>query len=68
MSPTHRMPAGPLAPRRAAATEARAALAAARCAARLAGTANGDAALREVLCVLLQELGCVERALERLGI
>lgn len=62
------MPAGRRASRTAALTEAHQAIGAARCAARLAGDATHEFAVRELLLSVLSELERAERALRRLGI
>ncbi|HXV90344.1 MAG TPA: hypothetical protein VD707_03190 [Gemmatimonadales bacterium] len=67
MSPTHKMPEGPVATRAAALTELRAALAAARCASYVAGLATADFAARELLLVTLQEIDRATRAAGKLG-
>lgn len=66
MSPTHKMPLGPAAARRAVLTELEAALAAARCASYVAGLCTADGAVRELLLVTHQELGRAVRAVHRL--
>lgn len=67
MSPTHKMPLGPAAARRAVLTELQAALAAARCASYVAGLCAADFAVRELLLVAHQELGRAVRAVDRLS-
>ena len=62
------MPAGRRAVRAAVLAEAQDALGTARCAARLAGEASDDFAVRELLLSVLSELERAERALRRLGI
>ena len=66
MSPTHKMPQGPAAARRAALSELEAALAAARCASYVAGLCSGDYAVRELLVVAHHELDRAVRAVHRL--
>ena len=54
--------------RAAALADARNAVSAARCAARVAGEATAEFAVRELLLCVIAELERAERALRRLGI
>lgn len=60
------MPAAPWAARAAAVADAQNAVSAARCAARLAGEATAEFAVRELLLSVIAELDRAERALGRL--
>ncbi len=66
MSPTYRMLRAATRRREAEIAEVAHALAAARCAARLAGLGTGEFVVRELLLGVIDEINRAERALTRL--
>ena len=66
MSPTYRMPDPVTRDREAAMSEVRDALAAARCAARLAGLVSDELMVRELLLDVIDQTDRAERGLARL--
>ena len=67
MSPTHRMLDAATRRREAEIAEVAHALAAARCAARLAGLGTGEFVVRELLLGAIEEINRAERAVSRLS-
>ena len=66
MTPTYRMPDGGARRRQAALAEVGRALAAARCAARLAGLGTHESTVRELLLKVIEEITQGEQAVQRL--
>jgi len=66
VSPTYRMPDGVTRRREAQISEVRDALAAARCAARLAGLVSDELMVRELLLEVIDETDRAERGVARL--
>jgi len=66
VSPTYRMPDAVTRDRQAAMSEVRDALAAARCAARLAGFVSDELMVRELLLEVIDQTDHAERGLARL--
>ncbi len=67
MSPTYRMPSAAARRREAEIAEVARALAAARCAARLAGLGTGEWVVRELLLSVIAEIDDAERAVSQLS-
>ncbi len=66
VSPTYRMPEAATRRREAEIAEVARALAAARCAARLAGLGTGEFAVRELLLTVIQQIDRAAEAARRL--
>ncbi len=67
VSPTYRMPEPARRQREAEVAEVAGALAAARCAARLAGLGTGEFVVRELLLNVIDEINRAERAVSHLS-
>ena len=67
VSPTYRMPSAAARRREAEIAEVARALAAARCAARLAGLGTGELVVRELLLSVIAEIDDAERAVSQLS-